>query len=409
MAFQGGKEEASSDFNALNDFVAPVEVMDSQDWIDSSDQENARDALPRIVGKIPNVFLEEPSCQSSALKNAFQRIFILAAVFGLGFLASTSLHGLTANQRESSNKLDVAQNEPVDVKISAPESSGEDVLGASLKFDAFASENAVPFDDLYGTGFVAEPESTSLANSIDPSFHSDQTDLDYDDALPTWADLAPRDQNSESGERPASARAGAFVTEEASERPFDKQSANAIPNGGITDARPVAEPIDNPSAYDYASVDNAFLAQTPSNAPGFAQQSSQNFQPFSAGSDNNNVYVDNNNYHNDSVLNSSANSARYVDDSRNADYNSRKRDNGYSASAVNQNAYAQIAPSSAPTDVELAGEQETPAYVSSIPTFNNPRPGENANSATRPEYVAQTSDESSRQKPTSKPTRALRW
>ena len=410
MAFQGGKEETSNEFDALSDFAAPVDVTDPQVWTDSNDRPDVRGTLPQVVGRIPNAFLETPSDKSSAFKNTLlPRICILAAVFGLGFLASTSIHSLTSDRREPSEKSHIAQNEPIDVKNSVDESSGEDVLGASLTFDAFSSGNAVRFDDLYGTGFVTEPESPSLADTVEPSFQSVQNDQDYDDSFPTWADLAPRDSNAETQERPVGSREGAFVTEEASERSFDKQSANTIPNDGITDARSVPDPFGNPATYDSASADDAFLTQAQPYAPGFAQQSDRNFQPFGSSSDNNNGYANNNNYHNGSVLNSNANGARYVDDSRNANYNSRERDNGYSASAEYQNAYAQIAPSSAQPEIERAEERETPAYVSSIPTFNNPRPGKNADASARREYVAQTYEESSPKKPTSKPTRSLRW
>ncbi|MDD3590528.1 MAG: hypothetical protein PHO46_09725 [Thermoguttaceae bacterium] len=413
MALRDGKKGASKEFDVFDGFSVPVDCADSHEWLNADERANGRASLPQVVGVIPVDFSSEQTPKVSGWKKImFQKTCILAAVFGLGFLASTSIHNPNAHRAQETPLAEnrVENEESEGVKAPANEVSlSEDVLGASLKFDAFSYEH----DDLYGTGFAAKSNSESVG-AIAPSNTASQNELYYDDTFPTWADLDPYKPGSGFTSFAAEPYADAYTVQEPSEQPLYESPTNDSLRTDVTNAQPYAQEAgqveQTAPVYNYPGNNESFLTEAQPQQPVPDPQRFQNFQPYSAPSTENYDYNSNADYANNAVQISSTNSARYVDESRNSNYNNYQKDNGYSRSAADQNAFNQIVSSSAPAYAEQVqekqeAERQVPAYVSSIPTFNNPRPEENS----RREFVAQTPEDDRQKTPSAKPARTLRW
>lgn len=428
MGLQEDQTETISGTDAI--IVEAGETL-SQDWMNVESEgalaDTINDDRPQFVGTIPSFLLEEekPSKKRFYQIGALRKTSALAVAFALGCVAASTWFNMQTSPSDSPGAGDiVCADNDADLQVGQYADENSTAQGSSFNFDAFDSNAAVQYDDVYGSNLSQNDSVVSFSSSSTASgfedFQSAALDVNgaQEDSFPTWADLAPREEADVNPD----ARSPEYVAEQINDYPQYQPEVPARNN--------LPEETQVP-LFDGQNIRDSFLSQT--NSIPQEQTAAQGFQDFqSVNSTSYNYQNDYSNYNNNvdytkiANKNSTANSKESVDELRDADYNNYQDNNDYARNSVaqDQNGFGEIADSGSPyarqpepaLEPAVTGplydttqdEEETPAYVSSIPTFDNPRPERDERS--RKAYVAQNYDGSNRQtKNSSAPQRSVRW
>lgn len=432
MTQQNGMENTSS--SGFESFEIDPKNAASQEWLTSeeSENENAPDSFsPRVVGAIPSFSSALISVSKSkvASKVLTRKLASFIVVFALGVMSALAVQ-TGMNESESVKTQTESQSLAGNSFIPSDtlqESRG--VFDGSFRFDGYGSADVAPYDDLYGSRF-SEPvgsDSLGLNPSNDSLFIA--SDGEPKDSFPTWVDLAPDssvssaltglDENMKEvsddaiGQR-IDGEWGTNLTITSSQEPAKSNPNDDVPLFQYSAARDF-------STYQNTLVgQDSTLVSTPTYPQGVSTPQSD------SSSDYNNSFGYNDKINNAGLeeLKNNIIENESVDLDDESNYNDYSRENGIVSKNAGQNSFVPVAvrppedgrasssfQAYASNQSKENGEKSSvPAYVSSIPTFDNPHPEA---ASGRRAFVAQKYEEAEpkQSEQSSSKTRvpALRW
>ena len=430
MAQQNGMENTSS--SGFESFEIDPNSAASQDWLTSEESENASDSCaPRVVGAIPSFTssLNSVSKSKVASKVLARKSASFIAVFGLGVLSALAVQ---TGMNESGTEKTQAESQSLADNSFIPsgtlhESRG--VFDGSFRFDEYGSADVVPYDDLYGSRF-SEPAgsgSVGLNPSSDSLFSA--SDEEPKDTFPTWVDLAPdsgvssaltgldgnvKEVSNDAIDQRTDREWGTNLSATSPQTPAKSESNDDVPLFQYSAARDFS-----PYQNTLVGQDSAFVS-TPTYPQNVSEPQSDSLSDY-----NNSLgYNDKTNSAGLEGLKNSVIENESVDLINKSNYNDYSRENGIVSKNVSQNSFVPVAvrppedgragssfQAFASNEGNENGEKSSvPAYVSSIPTFDNPHPDA---AGGRRAFVAQKYEDAEprqSEQPSSK-TRvpALRW
>ncbi len=394
MAHQNGMDNTSS--SGFESFEIDPNSAASQDWLTSEESENASDTCaPHVVGVIPSFTGASNSVSKSkfASKVLARKLASFVAVFGLGVVSA-----LTVQTGMNESGTEETQTETPSIADNSFIPSGtlhesRGVFDGSFRFDEYGSADVAPYDDLYGSRFSEPAGSDSLG--LNPSSDSlfSASDEEPKDAFPTWVDLAPDPSVSSAltgldGNRKE-------VSDDAIGQRIDREWGTNL-TATSPQASAKTEPNDDvllfqySAARDFSTYQNTLVGQdsTLVSTPTYPQSVSEP-QSDSLDDYNNRLgYSDKINNVDLEELKNSVIESESVDPDSKSDYNDYSWENGIVSENVGQNSFVPVAvrppedgrasssfQAYASNESKENGEKSSvPAYVSSIPTFDNPHP-----------------------------------